>query len=462
MTQQKTELYPLLPGQALMVFAEKWCLKKTSVNICASVHFDFELDASLLLQALYLALLRNQATRIRLTKLNKEVRMYFTDESPNSIEVVDMSDKSDEEVDAQMEAWSKVPFPHGRMNVQLYSARLVKKSNNRYALLIIVHHTVMDTYALMYMAEDILKIYRALSSGEKLPENKNQTMQMYNAEMERLSKNTDKLEAQKAFWRDEVFAEEPRYLSVNGTGNVRKEFVKGKNYGKSNDILHPKSLHLNLPIEKETIDELKEFCSANRIPELVVYMLAISSYLSSANDYYEDVLLMSAIAKRATVLEKHAGMTKADNMFYRVNIPHETSFLEACRQQSLIQNRYLRNSEVSFTDANKLMQEKFNMPEGVNYTQISVTVQPYFINTPPDMPIHLKRHCNGAIQQPLYLTIIATDNSGAMTCNYEYSCSLVDPNNLQAMHKHIVNFLKTATKNPELTLGELAHSCSAQ
>lgn len=454
----QTKLYPLTLGQQMILYSEKYCYKKEFSNICASIHFDSKIEPALMMQALYLAFLRSDACRIRLHRDGKATKMYFSDESPSPVMVLDYSEKSDEALRSDMEKWASVPFPNGRCDVQLYYACLIKKSSGNYAIFFNIHHIIMDTYGLFYLTSDILSIYEALDKSQPLPPNKSSTKELYQQEMDALSDNSDRKERQRRYWR-EAAQVEPLFCSINGSKSQMKDIIPGKRYGRIRRISNIKSREFNGSIPKNLVDAVREYCEKNHVSEQTAYYLGVRSHLARENGFADDVLLYSTIAKRSTMLEKFSGLTRADAVPYRMDMPNSTTFEEACRILSARQLEYYRNSSISATiEFSRAVEEKYGCPSGYAYYPIIATFQPYGIEAPEDMHFHFEHHAPGVLMHQVSMLLIKTDESGSLLANYEYSVAMVKESSVSALHEHLLHFLKTATENPQMTLEELMKS----
>lgn len=94
--------YKLTTAQNIMYVSQKFSLNKAIIDINTMLHFECEIDEKLLMQALYMALMRNESSRVRLHKVGKEVKQYLTEQAPDPIIVMDYSSRTDAELDADL------------------------------------------------------------------------------------------------------------------------------------------------------------------------------------------------------------------------------------------------------------------------------------------------------------------------------------------------------------------------
>ena len=91
------------------------------------------------------------------------------------------------------------------------------------------------------------------------------------------------------------------------------------------------------------------------------------------------------------------------------------------------------------------------------YTTLGTTYQPYIDFAGDEIPTRLETFSTGANTLPLYLTIMALDNSGDLNFNYDYMTKFFTEETMKKTHEHVTKFLKAAIANPEMTLLELNH-----
>ena len=82
-----------------------------------------------------------------------------------------------------------------------------------------------------------------------------------------------------------------------------------------------------------------------------------------------------------------------------------------------LQSGYYRHGNLASGDILRVYQDKYHVPDCRGYATLALTYQPYSVMGDASVPFHFTRHTNGAATQPLYLTIMALDQSGDLTCN---------------------------------------------
>ncbi|MCQ2478314.1 MAG: condensation domain-containing protein, partial [Clostridia bacterium] len=324
--------YPLTQSQYLILFQMKFCVKKEISNICTEIEFLEDVDQKLLMQSLYLGMLRAPAMSVRLhTTEDKKIVQYFSDAAHEKIDYIDMSGKSDEEYEALLNKWNTAAFPNKCMETQLYNLKLLKKPNGNLAVYGCYSHLVSDAYAIMATFKDILNIYNALRDGKALPSAPVSPLPAYQADYKYF--NSEKMEADRKYYDEVVFDTEPQFTTIAGKDAkiFAKDHKQGHKYGTfAYNPLMPGAA-LNLPIDKDLNDKITEFALNNKVSPAALYALATRTYLSAVCET-NDVTFMNPVARRATVAQKRAGGTLTMPVALRTRFSNDLTFIEGCKE----------------------------------------------------------------------------------------------------------------------------------
>lgn len=445
--------YPLTAAQQINYVSQKYCLKKSIVDICVMLHFECEIDRDLLLQSVYLAMMRNQSSSVRLHKVGKEIMQYVSDAAPEPVIVMDYSDRTDEELEKDLNMWSQKPFPNKSMDTQLYSIRLIKKPNGFYALYFCVSHLAFDAYALMATASDTMKIYVALRDGTSIPKTKGNYLRLCETDWE--FQKSEKRQKCIEYWRNEVFATEPLYTAVEPT--KMKPAKKNPRTTQDVNILHNKAYHVNYTLKADIVNRVNEVAIGMNISPQCFYLLAIRSYLSSVNNDQDDVMILNTVARRATLLQKRSGGTRVLGIPFRMNFENKTTTVkEALNGISTLQAGYFAHSDLLITDIiGEYFNERFKKGELDGYHTVNFTYNPYSIALPEGIKARLTTYSTGAGSMPIYLSVMALDDSGDLNFNYDCMEVYTTPDTSRKMHEHITKVLNAMVDNPDMTLLDL-------
>ncbi|MBP3940460.1 MAG: hypothetical protein J6D00_03060 [Christensenellaceae bacterium] len=454
-----TKYYPLTSGQRINFFSWKYSPIKSIVDICTLVHYDAELNEEILKQAIYLAILRNPSSKVRLHLVDKEYKQYFSDAAPEQIEILDYTDKTEDDLRADADAWSKIPFPNKSLDVQLYRVKLIRKAEGKFSIYFCVSHMLFDAFSLMAMVKDMMECYLALRDSKPLPPLKESLMKVY--EEDWAYPTSKKHEKDYAFWEN-VYKEggEPKFTSFNGY--EAKENFLGKKVsaraGKTLYLFQVAAKHYNAKLDKEIVKGVNELAAELQVSPQVVYLLALRSMLSKVNKDENDISFMNSVARRSTLAHKRGFGTRVLAVFFRANIDNaKTSFRDACIEMQRLQFAYYQHANIDTSEVLTIPTSIYGIPQMTGYTTLGTTYQPYIDFAGDEIPTRLETFSTGANTLPLYLTIMALDNSGDLNFNYDYMTKFFTEETMKKTHEHVTKFLKAAIANPEMTLLELNH-----
>ena len=445
--------YPLTTAQQVMYVNLKYCFKKSVVNICTMLHFECEMDPNLLLQSVHVAMLRNQSSAVRVHKVGKEIMQYLSDAAPDPVIVMDYSDRTDEELENDINTWSQTPFPNKSMDTQLYSIRLIKKPNGFYGFYFCVSHLAFDAYALISTASDMMKIYAALRDGTAIPRAKGNYLRLCETDWE--YRKSEKYEKCLDYWKKEVYNTQPLYTAVEPS--KMKPAKKNPRTTQDVNIFNSKGYHVNYTLKADIVNSVSEAAIGMNISPQCFYLLAVRSFLSSINNDQDDVMFLNTVARRATLLQKRSGGTRVLSVPFRMNFDNKTMTVkEALNTISTLQAGYYAHVDFLITDIiGDFFIDEFHKGEMDGYHTVNVTFNPFSISLPEGIKARLATYSNGANAMPVYLSIMALDDSGDLNFNYDCMTCFTKPDTAKKMHEHITKALKAMVENPDMTLLDL-------
>ena len=420
------------------------------LNMPVRVDLESEIDEEKALEALRLTVTRLPFCTIRLHELEDgSFEQYYCTDEPTGIELVDMSDKTPEDVDAYILEKAGSPLPNDYNDVQLYEAKLIRTPNGKHTLYFNGYHMIMDSVGLITVIIYFDKVYNALVAGTELPapvispdKHIEKSWEYY--ESKRWFKDID--------WWNEQFRTEPHFSSMNPRPSV--EYIEGKNYGKAQTFDQLGGLSMPIRIPAETVKIINDDALKNNMSPQVYFALALRTWLSEMSGS-EDVCFDTTGARRSTLVEKDCGMTVAHQVTWRSNISADLSFMEALRKLDISQKDMYRHIGVEMPFYVKPAKERFNLPEGCTYKTVVFTYQPYFTAGEVSLKFSANHVNTGFAFYPLYLNLMPHDDSGDLWADYLYSFDYLDGENLKRYHAFMMKFILSGIETPEKTIREL-------
>lgn len=420
------------------------------LNIPARIDLTSEIDEEKLLEAMRLTVTRLPYCTIRLNELEDGSFMqYYSEEGPEGIETVDMSSCTAGEIDAYILKQATLTFADNCNNSQLYNIKLIRGPGGKHTIFFCGYHVIMDTYGVMYTITYFDKVYAALMNGTDLPPAGMGPEKHIEESWE--YKNSPKNQIDIDWWCEQ-FETEPHFSSMNPKGSP--EYEDGKNYGHAQTFAQMRACSMPLRIPAETVAEINKAAAAAKVSPQLYFVLALRTFLSKMSGS-ADVTIGTTGARRATLVQKHCGMTLAHLVSWRSVIEDSNSFEAAIQKLNVIQKDMYRHINVLLSDYEERTKERFNVPKDGLYRSVVFTYQPYFNVENTNLKFTANHVNTGITCYPLYLNLMPHDASGDLWADYIYAVGYIDPKNLEIFHDFMLKFISAGMSVPTKTIGEL-------
>lgn len=438
---KEEELYDLTPSQQLMYYAVKYSIKKSVVNIGVSIWIKDNMDISLLEKAIYIAISRMDALKIRLTEINNVTKQYVSMEEVRETEVYDFSELTVDEIDKKLTKWTSTVEKF--KDCYLYKISILKVPNDETVVYVKVNHIIMDAWGLTVFTKDILDIYTSIRDNKMLPEAPTSFIELVKEDLKyRKSKKRDK---DYEFWK-EVFKNPPSYASVN------KENV-GKPY--RNLSVSTKSALKVITLEKERVNKIKEFCKKNYISPQILFILGSQCYFYIINNTCESII-NNSLARRSNMKSKRAGGMMVNSLPFKIICSKESSFIETCNKLTMDQMSLFRHGDFPYQDIMAYIKEQYPVKNSAySYTDMCFTYQVAKINSINDVSYIVKSYSNGTSAMGIYLTIMDVSDSGTLDFLFEYTLSLANEEVINRIYKLMIKVVELGISKPEMSIGEI-------
>ena len=447
---EERKYYPLSNEQEGLVLLASVFPAPNILYLLTRIDFISDIDEERLLQAIRITDQRLPYCRVQLHQQDEEtVVQYLREGEPDPVSIYDLSEGGEEELEKLILQWRKEPFPNNQRDTQLYRFRLIRMPGGKHALHFVVHHFIMDAYAMMYTIQYVDKVYTALSHGEELPPPAMEPWKLLDDERSYFS--SARSEKNIAWWLSQ-YETEPCFTSVNGLGSP--EFVEGKRYGRKQSFEQLYNDILTIRIPAEFVKMVNDAAAAQKVSPQVYYMMAMRSYLGRVSGT-EDVTVISPMALRSTKVQRQSGMSIARAIPVRMTLSEDLPFAEAVRKLADRENEIYRHSWFGYTEHKPMLFSRFDTPGDCTYESVWLTYQPYFDMSKSELKFRARLLSSGFVPIPLYLLIEPQDNSGDLYADYSYALGYTKPESLHAFHSFMLKFLEAGAKEPEARLGDL-------
>ena len=375
-TRKGYPVYPLTKAQKFHFYYLDFCPRKEVLNIGTSVTIEVEIDWEVLKQSIYRAYERCDSMRLRLAK-DKDGTwyQYVVDREERDIEFVDLSQGSEEDAERTMRAWTQVPFEH--QDSPLNRIVMISMPNGYNGIYFLADHLSMDAQSLIGFLKDVIEIY-CNATYENIP---------YPADtssyIEQLKKDLAYEAGSRAKERDTEFfhrlieASEPIYNGLEGDELARqREREKKPKLRSVIDVSDSVDSELDcFHLEAEPTERLMKFCEEYHVSLATLLLMGLRTYFQKMNGN-DDVSINSAIARRATLMEKRCGGTRIHSFPCRTIVSRDKTFLEGIYEVRDRQNELFRHANFDPVEYFAYRAQTYHTEPGHTYESMSLTYQP--------------------------------------------------------------------------------------
>ncbi len=455
------KVYPLTAAQRFHFFYMNSCPMKSVVNIGNTLTIEAELDFDELKKAIYKAYDRCESMRVRLAQ-DKEGTwyQYIVDKEDRDIELVDFSDRTEEEANAIMQGWTREPIKLA--DSPLSKIVMIKMPDGYSGIYLLVHHLIMDAQALFCFYKDIIELYCSeVYEGVEAPGEMSSYVEQLQKDLA-YEANSRAQQRDREYFQKLIEESEPIYNGIDGTAkldavramdhnpNARAAYNVSDSVESALDIFH---------LEEEPTTRLMKFCEEYHISLNVLLLMGLRTYFQKENDN-DDVSINSAIARRATLKEKKCGGTRIHSFPFRTMISKDTKFLDAIYEIRDKQNEMFRHANYNPVEYFAYRAKTYPVEPGRTYEPISLTYQPASLKQKGleqlgDIRYKTKWLPNGATTQAMYLTVMHRPEDNGLDFDFEHQVKAVSREQLEYMYYYMCRILFKGIENPQLTVCQI-------
>ena len=458
----KTTAYPLTDAQTLHYYTMKFCPAKQILNIGTGLFIKDLVELDVLKEAIYKAYERWEVLRVRFAEdKDGNVYQYIADKEDRDIETVDLSDKSEEEVNALLKSWTEQPL--GGYGTPRNKIVLINLKDNYRGVYLCVDHMTLDAYGIIAIMGDVVQIYASLKFGLDYPKPVKSYIDAINKDF--AYKTSKAYEADKEFWKNYYGDKEPIYTDIRGSRilDEQRQLQNNPNLRAVN-ISTPSLVarHQIYHLEADPTRRLLEYSERNGVPFLCVVLMGIRSYLSKMNNFEQDISFKSTVARRATLLEKKSGGTRVHFYPFRTIINDNATFLDGVRELQQKQNLMFQHANYSPIAVLNEIRETWNLKPGETYESLSVTYQPFMKEGQNELldTINFKSswYPNGVAGSPLYLTILHNPTTHGVSFMFEVKNDVHTEDDIEKFYYYLCKIIFMGVEHPDMTIGEIIHT----
>ncbi len=409
-------------------------------NIVVALRLTGDLNRDAMERSLHALVERHESLRTSFYERNGIPLARLRDGAAWKSAFVDLTSLPDEEAETEARRIARVearkPFDLGAES--LFRATLFRISEQRYLLLLVVHHIVADGWSLGILAKELGALYASLAAGQQpdLPAIAFQYRDYVRWEQDEGEKAA---EGQMPFWLDRLGGSLP---ILELPGDRRRPSIQTSN-GK----------RIALAIERPLADQLRELCRQTGTTPFMLLLAAFKALLSRYTGL-EDILIGSATSNRQTQEVAPLIGFFVNTLVLRTDLSGSPTFYDLLARVKESALSAYAHQNVPFD----LLVEKLQPERSLSHSplvQVMFTLQ----NVPmkelllPKLKVEPERVDPGIARAELAVEIWP-DGEG-YRCDFEFNTDIFDEDTMQATQSDYLAFLRNAIADPSLPIREV-------
>ena len=461
-TRKGYKTYPLTAAQRFHNYYASYSPGKEVLNVGTSLTIEFELNLDELRKAIYKAYERCESMRARLAYDQKEKQwyQYIVEKEEREIDFVDFTGKTMEEAEAEMTAWTRIPFD--KEDAPMNKIVIIKTPDGFEGMFIVGDHRFLDAQSLIGFMKDVIELY-CNANFENIPYPSEMRSYVEQVEKDLAYENGSKAQARdRDYFRKLIESSEPIFNGLDGKKKLEEARVATGNPNLRAGPTVSDSMEATIDVfhlEEEPTKRLMTFCEQQHISLQCLLLMGIRTYLQKVNQC-DDVSIQVAYARRATLQEKKSGGTRIHSFPFRTIIPEEKTFLEGIWEIRDRQNEVFRYVNFDPVEYMSYRRSYYNPPQGMNYETMALTYQPATLREKGltdlgSIRYKTKRYCNGYYSGGLYLTVMHRPEDNGLDFSFEHQVKVCTREQLEYFYYYICKIMFKGTERPNLKIGEI-------
>lgn len=461
-TRKGYRTYPLTVAQRFHFYYADRCPKKEILNIGTSLTIEVDLDVEELRRAIYKAYERCESSRVRFAYDKKENRwyQYVVEKEEREIEYVDFSEKTMEEAEAVMTAWTRVPFegedsPMNRIVI-------IKMPDGYQGVFFMGDHRLVDAQSLIAFLKDIIELYCNAKYEEiAYPADLSSYIQQIEKDLA-YEAGSRANKRDREYFQKLIESSEPIFNGIEGPDRLTEARKQEKN--PKLRAAHTASAQMESAIdifhlEEEPTRRLMTFCEEQHISLQCLLIMGIRTYLQKVNGN-DDVSMNVAYARRATLAEKKSGGTRIHSFPFRTIIEKDKTFLEGIVEIRNGQNETFRYVNFDPTEYYAYRGKIYPNKPGYSYEAVTLTYQPASLREKGlsrlgDIKYKTKWYCNGVCAHGVYLTVMHRPDDNGLDFSFEHQLASYTREQLEYFYYYVCKMMFKGIENPSLKIDDI-------
>lgn len=406
---------------------------RTAINTIAGLlKIESKFDEKICNKIINKLIESNDALRIKIYEENNSAYQVVEDYIYEDIEYIDMSNKTDKEIEKYMSDSVNIPFQF--IDSKLYEFKVIRYNSNTGCIFMKLHHTISDAWTLMQIINQLLKNYNKVN--ENIDENivVPSYTEYISSENEYL--NSDKYLKDEEFWRN--------YLNgISNPVSIKETTSK----------VSTRAARYSVQLSKKENNKINEYCNANRVSPYTLFLGALSTYIYRIKDN-NDFVIGTPILNRSNFREKQMLGMFVSTMPIRMKVEENVKFLDLVKQIGSDTMSLFRHQKYPITKTLEHIHDTTDIKEKIYNIMLS------YQNARSDIEESSKLFStkwlfSGYIQDDLEIHIMDMDNNGVLHINYDYLKDLFEKIEIKYLHTRLMSIVQNAIDDIDVNVDNI-------
>ena len=404
-------------------------------NICGTAVIQEKVDFEKLKESIQIVCKKHDNFWLEF-KLNKgNVEQVLSEKKEIQIDTINIAGKNQLELERNKIVKTKFQLE----NSKLFEFYIFKFIDGKGAFMLNIHHLISDAWTLALICNDIIKTYSELIQNKEV-----ETKAIYSyidyIKSEQQYQESEKYNKDKQYWL-ERFKTIPEVATIPGS---IKENV---------DETNPLGNRKQYEISKENIEKIKKYCKENKISLYNFFMAIYAIYIGEVSNL-DEFTIGTPILNRTNYKEKNAAGMFINMAPFKININEDIEFKEFIKNIARDSMDMLKHQKYSYQCLlEELRKENKSIPNLYNILlsyQITNAKQ-----NEGNIEYETEWTFNGYCADNIDIQIYDLNDTGNLNIAYDYKTSIYKVEDIENIHKRILNIIKQVVSKEEIKLSEI-------
>ncbi|OKZ56687.1 MAG: hypothetical protein BHV99_05085 [Clostridium sp. 26_21] len=404
-------------------------------NICGTAVIQEKVDFEKLKKSIQIVCKKHDNFWLEF-KLNKgNVEQVLSEKKEIQIDTINIAGKNQLELERNKIVKTRFQLE----NSKLFKFYIFKFIDGKGAFMLNIHHLISDAWTLALICNDIIKTYSELIQNKEV-----ETKAIYSyidyIKSEQQYQESEKYNKDKQYWL-ERFKTIPEVATIPGSikGNI--------------DETNPAGERKQYKISKENVAEIKNYCKENKISLYNFFMAIYAIYIGEVSNL-DEFTIGTPILNRTNYKEKNAAGMFINMAPFRININEDIEFKQFIKNIARDSMDMLKHQKYSYQCLlEELRKENKSIPNLYNILlsyQITNAKQ-----NEGNIEYETEWTFNGYCADNIDIQIYDLNDTGNLNIAYDYKTSIYKVEDIENIHKRILNIIKQVVSKEEIKLSEI-------